>query len=38
MITLERSLVDLVRDGKITLEEAQNNTTKPEEVLRLVRK
>jgi twitching motility protein PilT len=38
MITLERSLVDLVRDGKITLEEAQNFTTKPEEVLRLVRK
>ncbi|MBN2015737.1 type IV pilus twitching motility protein PilT [Candidatus Dojkabacteria bacterium] len=38
MMTLERSLVDLVRDGKITLEEAQNNTTKPEEVLRLVRK
>jgi twitching motility protein PilT len=38
MITLERSLVDLVREGKITLEEAQNNTTKPEEVLRLVRK
>lgn len=38
MITLERSLVDLIRDGKITLEEAQNNTTKPEEVLRLVRK
>lgn len=38
MITLERSLVELVREGKITLEEAQNNTTKPEEVLRLVRK
>jgi twitching motility protein PilT len=38
MITLERSLVELVRDGKITLEEAQNNTTRPEEVLRLVRK
>ncbi len=38
MITLERSLVEMVRDGKITLEDAQNNTTKPEEVLRLVRK
>ncbi|MFC1780107.1 type IV pilus twitching motility protein PilT [Patescibacteria group bacterium] len=38
MITLERSLVDLVRDGKITLEDAQHYTTKPEEVLRLVRK
>lgn len=38
MITLERSLVDMVRDGKITLEDAQNNTTKPEEVLRLVKK
>jgi len=38
MVTLERSLVDLVRDGKITLEDAQNFTTKPEEVLRLVRK
>ncbi len=38
MITLERSLVNLVREGKITLEEAQNNTLKPEEVLRLVRK
>jgi len=38
MITLERSLVELVREGKITLENAQNNTTKPEEVLRLVKK
>lgn len=38
MVTLERALVDLIRDGKITLEEAQNNTIKPEEVLRLVRK
>lgn len=38
MITLERSLVDLVRDGKISLEDAQNYTTKPEEVLRLVKK
>lgn len=38
MITLEKSLVELVRDGKITLEDAQNYTTKPEEVLRLVKK
>lgn len=38
MVTLERSLVDLVREGRITLEDAQNYTTKPEEVLRLVRK
>jgi twitching motility protein PilT len=38
MLTLERALVDIVREGKITLEDAQNYTTKPEEVLRLVRK
>lgn len=38
MITLEKSLVELVREGKISLEEAQANTTKPEEVTRLVRK
>lgn len=38
MITLEKSLVELIRDGKITLEESQNYTTKPEEVLRLVKK
>ncbi len=38
MITLERSLVDLIREGKINVEDAQNYTTKPEEVLRLVRK
>jgi len=37
MITLERSLVELVREGKITLEDAQNYTTKPDELLRLVR-
>jgi twitching motility protein PilT len=38
MITLEKALVELVRQGKITLEVAQNNTTRPEEVLRLMRK
>ncbi|MDD3647994.1 MAG: type IV pilus twitching motility protein PilT [Candidatus Dojkabacteria bacterium] len=38
MVTLERSLVELIREGKITVDDAQNYTTKPEEVLRLVRK
>lgn len=38
MITLEQSLVSLIREGKITLEDAQNYTTKPDELLRLVKK
>ena len=38
MITLERSLVDMVREGVISIEEAQNHTTKPEELLRLMKK
>lgn len=38
MITLERSLVDLIREGKISVDDAQNYTPKPEELFRLVRK
>ena len=38
MITLERSLVELIREGKITMEEAQNYSTKPEDLLRLVKR
>ena len=38
MLTLEKSLVELVREGKITLEDAQTYTTKPEELLRYVKK
>ncbi len=37
MISLERSLVSLVREGKITIDEAQNYSSKPDEVLRLFR-
>lgn len=37
MISLEKSLVNLVREGKLTLEEAQAHSLKPEEIVRLVR-
>jgi twitching motility protein PilT len=37
MNTLERSLVTLVRQGKITLEMAQSYSLRPEELTRLVR-
>lgn len=36
MLTLESSLVSLVREGKITLEVAQNYAFRPEEVMRLL--
>ncbi|MEI6462196.1 MAG: type IV pilus twitching motility protein PilT [bacterium] len=38
MVTMEKSLVDLIREGKITVEDAQNFTTKPEELMRLINK
>ena len=38
MITLEKSLADLVREGKITLDSAQNWSLRPELLSRLVRK
>jgi twitching motility protein PilT len=37
MISLERSLVSLVREGKITIDDAKNYSSKPDEVLRLFR-
>ena len=37
MINLEKSLVNLVKEGKITLELAQAHSTKPDEILRLFR-
>ena len=37
MITMEQSLVNLVRDGKITVEDAQSYSIKPEEILKLLR-
>lgn len=37
MMSLEKSLVDLVREGKLTLEDAQAYSLRPEEVVRLVR-
>ncbi len=38
MITLERALVDLIREGELTIEEAQQHTTRPEELVRLMKK
>ncbi len=38
MFSLESSLVALIREGKITQEEAEAHSTKPEEILRLMRK
>ncbi|MEI6887018.1 MAG: PilT/PilU family type 4a pilus ATPase [bacterium] len=38
MVTMEKSLVDLVREGKITIEDAQNFSTKPDELMRLINK
>lgn len=37
MISIERSLVDLVREGLISVEDAQLNAVSPEEVLRLLK-
>lgn len=37
MISIERSLVDLVREGLISVEDAQLNAVNPEEVLRLLK-
>lgn len=37
MVTLEKSLVELVRSGRITLETAQSWSLRPEELTRLVR-
>ena len=37
MISLEKSLVQLVREGKLTLEDAQSYSLKPEEIVKLVR-
>jgi twitching motility protein PilT len=37
MLTLEQSLVKLVRDGKLSIEDAQQHTTKPDEVVRLIK-
>lgn len=38
MTSIERSLANLVNEGKVELEEAQSKTTKPEEILRLIKK
>lgn len=38
MITLEKSLVEMVKKGYITLEEAKANSTKPDEIDSLYRK
>lgn len=37
MISLEKSLVALVREGKLTLEDAQSYSLRPEEIVKLVR-
>ena len=37
MITIEQSLVNLVREGKISVEDAQNYCLRPEEILKLLR-
>ncbi len=37
MISLEKSLVSLVREGKITIDDAQSYSSHPDEVLRLFR-
>ncbi|MCA9383859.1 PilT/PilU family type 4a pilus ATPase [Candidatus Dojkabacteria bacterium] len=37
MITLEKSLIELIRAGEVTLEEAQTYTTKPEELISLMK-
>jgi len=38
MFSLESSLVALIREGKITQQEAEAHSTKPEEIIRLMRK
>lgn len=37
MLSIEKSLVDLVREGKISVEDAQMNAVNPEEVMRLLK-
>jgi twitching motility protein PilT len=37
MMTMEQSLVNLVREGKITVEDAQNYSLRPDEILKLLR-
>ena len=37
MISLERSLVKLVREGRISLETARNHATRPDEIIRLLK-
>lgn len=37
MITLEKSLVDVIRSGQISLEDAQTYTTKPDELISLMK-
>lgn len=37
MISLERSLVNLIREGKITIEQAQQHTLKPDEMMKLLK-
>ena len=37
MITMEQSLVNLVREGKITVEDAQSYSLRPDEILKLLR-
>ncbi len=37
MITLEKSLIQLIRSGEITLEQAQAYTTKPDELISLMK-
>lgn len=37
MITLEKSLINLIRSGELTLDEAQTYTTKPDELISLMK-
>jgi len=37
MITLEKSLIHLIKSGDITLEEAKTYTSKPDELISLLR-
>lgn len=37
MITLEKSLMELIRSGEVTLEQAQGYTTKPDELISLMK-
>lgn len=37
MITMEQSLVNLIREGKLSVEDAQNYSMKPDEIIKLLR-